>query len=73
MSRKGGTGGGGWVYHRVQTAWTWLKKALGSTEWAVSLLVCMNGLISTCRASISNSEDFSQFGQVVIDLECQIL
>ena len=47
-SRKGGTGGGGWVSILVpgNMAATGLscRKPLVGTGWAISLLLCMNGL-----------------------------
>ena len=58
-SREGGAGGGGWVsalsLGSMAAFGLGLEKLLVGAGWAISLLLCTNGL---ARASISGSEAF---------------
>ena len=44
VSRKGGTGGGGWVHHSMAMSGLVLRSDLVGTGWAISVLFVLNGV-----------------------------
>ena len=72
-SRKGGTGGGGWVHPKgtdsMAVAGLRFENAWVSSEWATAVLLCTNGLRnkSSClaRRPFPTGKHLSQSGRAV--------
>jgi len=69
-SRKGGTGGGGWVHPKCANSMAasvfGCRKDLVGTGWDISLLLCMNQLRKQPSGLVGPSFLFSQFAQAFI-------
>jgi len=73
-SRKGGTGGGGWVHPKgvdsMAVSGLHFESTLVGSEWATAVLLCTNGLrkLSSCpaRCSFPTGKHLSQSGWSVV-------
>jgi len=72
-SRKGGTGGGGWVHPKgadsMAVSALCFENALVGSEWATAVLLCTNGLrkLPSCSARhpFPTGKHLSQSGRAV--------
>jgi len=79
MSKKGGTGGGGWIQPKgansVAVTGFSFRNTLVGCGWTISLGRPMHKwakkiVISTCRVPISSSEGFPSLGKQLLPERC---